>query len=99
MIIISTVRSRVDPASNVLTNLGFLVCPNRLNVSITRPRHLLVFVGNAGLLSLDENWRAVIDYCKEKNCIIGDVLPYASALQPDQEDFPTDDFAGHNPEL
>jgi len=98
VIIISTVRSKADPSLRVLTDLGFLVCPNRLNVSITRPRHLLVFVGNAGLLSLDENWRTVINYCKDNNCVIGDILQYDSQLQANQ-DLPPEDFGGHNAEL
>jgi DNA polymerase III delta prime subunit len=102
VIIISTVRSRMEMNSTVLGSLGFLTCPNRLNVSITRPKELLVFVGNAGLLSLDPNWQQIVNHCRQIGALEGPIWNYdpppagAPELPPDNG---PEDFAGPNAEI
>ncbi|KAL1516540.1 hypothetical protein ABEB36_000447 [Hypothenemus hampei] len=64
VIILSTVRSSKDYLSYDLRHsLGFVANPKRLNVAISRPKCLLIIIGNPALLSQDTYWRTVIDYC------------------------------------
>lgn len=43
--------------------LGFINSPKRLNVSISRPKFVLVLFGNPNLLKNDSNWYHYIKYC------------------------------------
>jgi superfamily I DNA and/or RNA helicase len=57
------VRSKADTTgSDALRGLGFLTNPKRFNVALTRAQALLIVVGNATLLSIDENWKIFIDF-------------------------------------
>ena len=76
VIIISTVRSRPQfVAMDEKHRLGFLKNPKRFNVSITRAKALLIVVGNPHILSLDHNWKALINYAVEEGGYVG--CPYA----------------------
>nr|XP_012147148.1 PREDICTED: probable RNA helicase armi isoform X1 [Megachile rotundata] len=72
VIIISAVRS----SSNFITDdikhsLGFVACPRRLNVAITRARALVIILGNPSLLAQDPYWRSVLIYCINRNSYTG----------------------------
>mmetsp|Transcript_6441 Transcript_6441/g.11006 ORF Transcript_6441/g.11006 Transcript_6441/m.11006 type:complete len:260 (-) Transcript_6441:528-1307(-) len=57
VIIISTVRSSAEHlAFDAKFRLGFLSNPKRFNVAITRPKELLVVVGNPEVLKHDNCW-------------------------------------------
>lgn len=43
----------------------------RLNVSLTRAKALLIVIGNPDVLKFDENWRYFINYCKENESCTG----------------------------
>lgn len=44
---------------------GLMFNDRLFNVCITRPRNLLVVVGNPSILSLDPNWRKLLGTCLE----------------------------------
>lgn len=72
VVLLSVVRSLenfVD--SDVQHNLGFIFCPRRLNVAITRAQALLVVIGNPNILARDPHWRSVLNYCLEKGAYCG----------------------------
>lgn len=74
LIIVSTVRGSealVPSAdgSSSSQNLGFIFCARRFNVAISRASAMLVVVGNPDILTLDTNWKSLIDYCStHKTC-------------------------------
>ncbi|XP_042220663.1 RNA helicase Mov10l1-like [Homarus americanus] len=75
VIIISTVRSSSDLMEvDVRHSLGFVKCPKRFNVTVTRAQALLVVVGNPLLLSLDNCWRELIKFCLQKGAYRGPEL-------------------------
>lgn len=45
----------------------------RFNVAITRPKALLVIVGNPILLMQDKNWKSLLEYVKEHGGYTGGV--------------------------
>ncbi len=72
VIFVSAVRSR-DAAKitdDVRHDLGFVNSPQRLDVSISRARKLLVVVDNITLLSRDANWRKLIDIARDHRCLV-----------------------------
>ncbi|KAJ8978565.1 hypothetical protein NQ317_012088 [Molorchus minor] len=72
VIILSTVRSCSDYIpTDVLHSLGFVSSPRRLNVAISRPKSLLLVIGNPRLLCFDMYWRYVIKYCFERGSYVG----------------------------
>lgn len=72
VVLLSTVRSSRDYiACDVEHSLGFVSNPRRLNVAISRPKALLVVIGNPALLSYDTYWRTVIGYCMENGAYTG----------------------------
>ncbi|EDQ84701.1 uncharacterized protein MONBRDRAFT_12543 [Monosiga brevicollis MX1] len=82
VIIVSTVRSvqptqldTVDLAAflrfDVEHSLGFLRNPKRFNVTVTRPKALLVVVGNPFVLRCDPCWKQLIDFAREQGCYAG----------------------------
>ncbi|KAH0548424.1 probable RNA helicase armi [Cotesia glomerata] len=72
IIILSTVRSCNDFIGNDARHaLGFVASPRRLNVAITRPRALLIIIGNPFLLTKDPCWRSVLTYCLKNDSYIG----------------------------
>ncbi|KAF7224131.1 RNA helicase Mov10l1 [Nothobranchius furzeri] len=63
VIILSTVRSDESVESDDLqSSLGFLANPKRFNVAITRPKALLLIVGNPHVLIRDPCFRALLQY-------------------------------------
>lgn len=50
--------------------LGFLQCPKRINVAISRARALLVIFGKQSILEQDVNWKRIINYAKDKNTFV-----------------------------
>ncbi|XP_050300745.1 probable RNA helicase armi [Anthonomus grandis grandis] len=72
IIFLSTVRSSSDYVAHDLTHsLGFVSSPHRLNVAISRPKALLIIIGNPALLCQDTYWRTVINYCVDKGAYMG----------------------------
>ncbi|XP_018571512.1 probable RNA helicase armi [Anoplophora glabripennis] len=72
VILLSTVRSCQEYVSvDVQHSLGFVTSPRRLNVAISRPKTLLVIIGNPNLLCVDPYWRSVLKYCLENGSYTG----------------------------
>lgn len=72
VIIISTVRSSNSFLNeDIRHSLGFVACPRRLNVAITRARALLIILGNPRLLAHDPYWRSVLIYCFTQGAYTG----------------------------
>jgi hypothetical protein len=79
IMIISTVRS------NPHNNLGFVACPRRLNVAITRARFSCWIFGNSRTLQLGSNeWSKVIERIKKMQCFYAIAsIPYGKSLVRD----------------
>uniref|UniRef100_T1J397 RNA helicase n=1 Tax=Strigamia maritima TaxID=126957 RepID=T1J397_STRMM len=75
VIIISTVRSGGDGDHSEGGGLGFLRNKKRFNVAVTRPKGLLIVVGDPFVLSEDPCWRKLLDYTIENGGYIGCDLP------------------------
>lgn len=77
VIIISTVRSNPGDTEDVYKSslLGFLTNRKRFNVAVSRPKALLIVIGNAKPLYNDPNWASLISYCAENNAIKAESLP------------------------
>ncbi|XP_033181150.1 RNA helicase Mov10l1 [Mastacembelus armatus] len=76
VIIISTVRSNESVLSNDLESvLGFLANPKRFNVAVTRPKALLLVVGNPHVLIRDPCFRALLQYSYINGAYLGCDLP------------------------
>ncbi|XP_071484918.1 putative helicase MOV-10 [Diadema antillarum] len=77
VIIISTVRSTRAEFIQMDTDfkLGFLKNPKRFNVAVTRAKSLLIIVGNPFMLSKDENWNLMLEFCRQKGGYRG--CPYS----------------------
>lgn len=72
VIIISAVRSSSSFVNDdIRHSLGFVACPRRLNVAITRARALVIILGNPRLLSQDPYWRNVLTYCINQDSYTG----------------------------
>ncbi|XP_037306349.2 RNA helicase Mov10l1 [Pungitius pungitius] len=72
VIIMSTVRSNESVQSEDLQSaLGFLANPKRFNVAITRPKALLLLVGNPHILIRDLCFRALLQYCFINGAYLG----------------------------
>lgn len=72
VILISTVRSCDEYIPyDISHSLGFVACPKRLNVALSRAKSLMVIVGNPNLLCQDVYWRSVVKYCRENGCCTG----------------------------
>ncbi|XP_076845743.1 putative helicase mov-10-B.2 [Brachyhypopomus gauderio] len=64
VIIVTTVRSNTDNIKiDAQFNIGFLKNEKRFNVAVTRPRALLIVVGNPIILRSDPTWCRFIEYC------------------------------------
>ncbi|CAJ1056264.1 RNA helicase Mov10l1 isoform X1 [Xyrichtys novacula] len=72
VIIMSTVRSNESLQSDDLQSvLGFLANPKRFNVAVTRPKALLIIVGNPHVLTRDPCFRALLQYCFINGAYLG----------------------------
>ncbi|XP_039987881.1 RNA helicase Mov10l1 [Xiphias gladius] len=72
VIIMSTVRSNETVQSDDLQSaLGFLANPKRFNVAVTRPKALLLIVGNPHVLIRDSCFRALLQYCFINGAYLG----------------------------
>lgn len=72
VIIISTVRSSSNFIDeDIKHSLGFVACPRRLNVAITRGRALVIILGNPTVLVQDPYWRSVLIYCINQDSYTG----------------------------
>ncbi|XP_070309649.1 RNA helicase Mov10l1 isoform X2 [Odocoileus virginianus] len=80
VIIISTVRSNEDRFEDDRYFLGFLSNSKRFNVAITRPKALLIVVGNPHVLVRDPCFGALLEYCIAHGVYTGCDLP--PELQP-----------------
>lgn len=70
VVLISTVRTCSNGVTiDVSRQLGFVKCPKRLNVSISRSRAMVIVVGKARLLQTDVHWNALIENCKANKAI------------------------------
>ncbi|XP_007546763.1 RNA helicase Mov10l1 [Poecilia formosa] len=78
VIILSTVRSSESVESEDLqSSLGFLANPKRFNVAITRPKALLIIVGDPHTLIRDPCFRALLQYCFSNGAYLGCDPPQA----------------------
>ncbi|XP_069180578.1 uncharacterized protein [Procambarus clarkii] len=77
VIIISTVRSSTELVEvDVRHSLGFVKCPKRFNVAVTRAQGLLLVVGNPLLLVQDNCWCQLIKFCLQKGAYRGPELDH-----------------------
>ena len=60
IIIISCVRS------NEQANIGFLLDERRINVALTRAKHLMLVVGNGYTLGSNEIWDSFLTFCEKQ---------------------------------
>ncbi|XP_017129698.1 uncharacterized protein LOC108147578 [Drosophila elegans] len=67
VIIVSFVRSFTP-------KLGFLNNERRLNVLLSRPMSLLILIGNPRTLSQNNDFRRIIEMCRDRNTLVG--VPY-----------------------
>ena len=65
IILFSSVRSG--------NKIGFLQDYRRMNVALTRAKHLLVVVGKFDTLKNDAKWEMFVDHLKQTNCKV-DIL-------------------------
>lgn len=82
-IIISTVRSNEDRFEDDRYFLGFLSNSKRFNVAITRPKALLIVLGNPHVLVRDPCFGALLEYSITNGVYMGCDLP--PELQPLQK--------------
>lgn len=76
IILVSTVRSHESYIrGDVEANIGFVSCPRRINVTISRAQMLLIIVGCPNVLATDVTWRTIIKYCIDHGSYIGCELP------------------------
>ncbi|XP_049627458.1 RNA helicase Mov10l1 [Suncus etruscus] len=75
VIIISTVRSNEDRFEDDRYFLGFLSNSKRFNVAITRPKALLIVLGNPHVLVRDPCFGALLEYSITNGAYIGCNLP------------------------
>ncbi|XP_007952952.1 RNA helicase Mov10l1 [Orycteropus afer afer] len=81
-IIISTVRSNEDRFEDDRFFLGFLSNSKRFNVAITRPKALLIVLGNPHVLVRDPCFGALLEYCVTNGVYTGcDLPPELQSLQ------------------
>ncbi|XP_030554711.1 uncharacterized protein LOC115758287 isoform X1 [Drosophila novamexicana] len=64
IIIVSFVRSFTE-------KLGFLNNSRRLNVLLSRPMSLLILIGNPRTLSKNQEFRHIIDMCRDRKTLVG----------------------------
>jgi helicase MOV-10 len=71
VVVLSCVRSsqKMEIVQDVNRHLGFLKQPQRLNVAVSRPKALLVIVGNANTLMADAEWRRILILLWDRNTI------------------------------
>lgn len=71
IMIVSTVRTEQKQImKDNRFGLGFLQCPKRINVAISRARALLVVFGKQSILEKDVNWKRLIEYTKNNNTFV-----------------------------
>ncbi len=78
-IFVSTVRCLDSSSSAMLApGLGFVGCPKRTNVALTRAQSLLVVVGDPGALATaDHAWKTFIEFVVNRGCYSGCELPHS----------------------
>ncbi|XP_054961721.1 RNA helicase Mov10l1 isoform X2 [Pan paniscus] len=82
VIIISTVRSNEDGFEDDRYFLGFLSNSKRFNVAITRPKALLIVLGNPHVLVRDPCFGALLEYSITNGVYMGcDLPPELQSLQ------------------
>ncbi|XP_069346579.1 RNA helicase Mov10l1 [Eulemur rufifrons] len=82
VIIISTVRSNEDRFEDDRYFLGFLSNSKRFNVAITRPKALLIVLGNPHVLVRDPCFGALLEYSLTNGVYTGcDLPPELQSLQ------------------
>ncbi|XP_049983694.1 RNA helicase Mov10l1 [Alexandromys fortis] len=82
VIVISTVRSNEDRFEDDRYFLGFLSNSKRFNVAITRPKALLIVLGNPHVLVRDPCFGALLEYSVTNGVYTGcDLPPELQALQ------------------
>ena len=71
VMLISTVRSSTDEDGEWSRKLGFLINPQRFNVSVTRARSLLIVIGDPHLLTRDKCWGDYLEFAISKQAYVG----------------------------
>ncbi|XP_077191029.1 helicase MOV-10 isoform X2 [Paroedura picta] len=72
VLLISTVRSQSEYFQiDEDFNLGFLKNPKRFNVAVTRPKALLIVIGNPTALKQDLFWGEFLKYCRDNGAYRG----------------------------
>lgn len=69
---------------------GFVKQPKRFNVALTRPKALLIVIGNPDVLQSDTNWGSFIRYCRDNGACTG--TPFT--LHTEEEEQAEEDLDG-----
>ncbi|XP_017054176.1 uncharacterized protein LOC108096803 [Drosophila ficusphila] len=77
VIIVSFVRSFTP-------KLGFLNNERRLNVLLSRPMSLLILIGNPKTLSQNNDFRRIIDMCRDRKTLVGSPY-YCDDVNPNKQ--------------
>ncbi len=73
VILVSAVRS--TETGDRAFSLGFLECPKRANVALTRAQSLLVVMADPKSMASDPTWASFLRYCVDNGCYTGCPLP------------------------
>lgn len=72
IVLLSVVRSLENLVeADVVHRIGFIACPRRLNVAVTRAQALLIIIGNPNVLIKDPHWRSVLQFCIQNEAYCG----------------------------
>jgi len=86
VVILSLVKSSSQAGEHLADlsppTLGFLACPKRANVALTRAQSLLVVVADPHVMAADEGaWRAFLSFAIRKGCYKGCDPPDLSIIE------------------
>lgn len=73
VVILCVTRSKTEfVRGDVERGWGIVNRPNQMNVALTRAKFGLIVIGKREVLSMDENWKAVLSFCDRNGLVTGD---------------------------
>lgn len=70
VILLSMVRSNAGRGPDSSPQIGFLAKPNRINVSLSRARRLLVLIGDSRTVTASPHLKQAYEYCQGLNSVL-----------------------------